>query len=246
MDNIKKKLKDYQLNHLLNIISGIKKNNIHIDGSDTGIGKTYIAIALASYLNYKPFIICPKTIINNWYEVSNFFNVIPLTIVNYETLIKGKTYISQNNMTRKKCEYLNYDSINDTYLWNLPEKTIVIFDEVHRCCSKNSNHNKLLMSTINVYNNKTYLLLISATITDSVNKFIMFGILLKWYDKFRSAPEWMLNKKYNSKRANELILDKVYPSYGSKVSIKDLGEKYPKRQISTYCYYLDDVEDINK
>ena len=60
-----------------------------------------MAIALAKYLNYHPFIICPKTIISNWYEVADIFGVIPITVVNYETLIKGKTYISRKYMDNR-------------------------------------------------------------------------------------------------------------------------------------------------
>ena len=83
MDEIKTKLKDYQLSHIKNIIPKIKESHIHIDGSDTGVGKTYIAIALAKYLGYDPFIICPKTIINNWYDVADIFDVTPLTIISF-------------------------------------------------------------------------------------------------------------------------------------------------------------------
>ena len=245
MDKIKNKLKDYQVPHFLNIVNRIKKTHIHIDSSDTGVGKTYIAIACAKYLNYKLFVICPKTIINNWYEVSEKFNIEPLVIVNYETLIKGKCYRSKTDMSRKKCKYLTYDKITNNYYWNLPDDVIVIFDEVHRCSNNKSQHCKLLLSLQSVYNSKHLLLLLSSTISDNVNKFMIFGILLKLYSEMSKSPEWMLNKKYNPKKAKELIFNEIYPKFASKISIENLGDNYPKRQITTDCYSLDNYQEIN-
>ena len=111
IDNkIKKILFSYQEKHLRNLITIFKTKNVAIDGSDTGTGKTFIASAITRFFNLKPFIICPKSMISSWNNVLKKFNLIPLGIVNYETIKLGKYYGSQcQNITsqkRSECPYI--------------------------------------------------------------------------------------------------------------------------------------------
>ena len=45
-ENIETKLLDYQILHVQNLIYSLENNNILLDLSDTGCGKTYSAIAV--------------------------------------------------------------------------------------------------------------------------------------------------------------------------------------------------------
>ena len=80
------KLLEYQFLHIFNLMTAFRSNNIIVDGSDTGTGKTYTSIALCKQLKLKPFIICPKTIMSTWEYVCKIFQVTPLGIVNYESI----------------------------------------------------------------------------------------------------------------------------------------------------------------
>ena len=91
-DKIINILFDYQEKHLRNLINILSNKNIVIDGSDTGTGKTYIAAALSSFFKLKPFIVCPKAIMSSWKIVLQKFDIIPLAIVNYETIKVGKSF----------------------------------------------------------------------------------------------------------------------------------------------------------
>ena len=91
--DIQDNLLDYQILHVQNLIGAINNNNIAIDTSDTGCGKTYCALAICKQLNLEPIIICPKSIISNWRRISYKFNVKPLFICNYETLRLCKYFI---------------------------------------------------------------------------------------------------------------------------------------------------------
>src|SRR5680860_77950 len=68
--NIKQSVLDnllpYQTLHTFNMISALKNNNVVIDGSFTGTGKTYTSIAACAQLGLIPFVICPKSIIHKW------------------------------------------------------------------------------------------------------------------------------------------------------------------------------------
>ena len=98
--NILNNILPYQHLHLMNLICAFKKGNdlTILDGSSTGLGKTYTAIATCSHLKLKPIIVCPLSVIGVWQNVCRIFNVVPLTIVNYELIrtINSKYYELQN------------------------------------------------------------------------------------------------------------------------------------------------------
>ena len=52
--NIQDNLLDYQILHVQNLIGALNNNNIAIDTSDTGCGKTYCALAICKQLNLEP------------------------------------------------------------------------------------------------------------------------------------------------------------------------------------------------
>ena len=91
-ENIETKLLDYQILHVQNLIYSLENNNILLDLSDTGCGKTYSAIAVCKFNQLRPMIICPKTIISSWKKVCKYFQVKPYFVVNYETMRNGKYY----------------------------------------------------------------------------------------------------------------------------------------------------------
>lgn len=96
-----KKLLDYQIIHTINLITAIKKNDAILDGSSTGTGKTYTSICLCKELNLRPLIICPKSIISVWKSVCDFFGVLPLAVINYETIRNGRTNKKKKKLTSK-------------------------------------------------------------------------------------------------------------------------------------------------
>lgn len=89
------KLLDYQIHHLKSLVQIY--NNYHriLDTSDTGTGKTYVAIALCLVLNLKPFIICPKSVLSNWKEIIEYFstqNEINNVLSSYELTTYERIY----------------------------------------------------------------------------------------------------------------------------------------------------------
>lgn len=232
------KLLTYQIEHTQNIINILKNKNICLDGSDTGTGKTYVAMAVAKYMKLRPFIISPKTIMYYWEKIADIFGVETLGIVNYETITKGKYYYGDK---RIKCPYITKS--NGKFRWNLPNNALIIFDEVHRCNNENTYQNELLLSTKDCI---CPVLMLSATVVDNVSNFYTFGTLFKWYTNRYQIPIWLQNKKYNPKRASLFIREKLYPEYGSRISIADLGDKFPKRQICADCYFMEDCEQIDE
>lgn len=220
--NIKQKLFDYQIDHTTNIVNCLINEKKVIDGSDTGTGKTYTTIAACRQLRLKPFIICPKSILNTWIKVCKYFNVPYLGVINYETIRNGKYYDPKTNK-KIKCPYLI------DYEWKLPKDSILIFDEVHRCRHINTLNGKLLYAG----RDAEHCLLLSATIIDSLEDFKIYGYVLGLYDNINQGINWIL-------RVNNMqgLHKKIYPLKGSRMKISDLGDKFPSNQISVDTYTI--------
>lgn len=250
-DNIKKEekkakelklnriLKNYQKIHCQNLALKLMEKYVCFDASDTGVGKTYCAIATAVLLRKKIFIICPRTIISFWKKVvQDVFGEEILCISTYHLIIKGKC-IDESGASIK-CEYLDVnDSKSTRYKWNLPSNTLIIFDEVHKCSGYGSYASEILMSLKNEYNKKCNILLISATICENPSKFRLFSVFLKWFDSYYSVPNW-LGPKYNPTSASVIIAQNLQKqNLVAKVKISELGDAFQKNQVTAEYFDVD-------
>jgi len=245
--DIQNKLFDYQVLHVMNLMAAFRLNKVIIDTSDTGTGKTYTSIAFCKQQNLRPFIICPKILINNWTIVCKLFGVNSLVITNYESIRKKGI----NN------EYLQLDTVDDKYKykWTLPISSIVIFDEVHRCKNKNSINGQLLLSTRTIKQNQNQkysknqdpnVLMLSATIADTPANFFVFGLMLQFFKTPSQAKSWTKSLMFedgndiNQSNKSSALSEQLYPAKGSHMVIKELGSKFPTNQISMDCYRIND------
>jgi superfamily II DNA or RNA helicase len=236
MSNI---LKDYQQLHTEDLAVKLSKNGVCFDASDTGVGKTYSAIATALKLNKTIFLVCPRNIVSFWKSIISMFGVELICISTYHLIIKGKSI--DNKGKSIDCPYMRIEkSANVRYKWDIPDNTLVIFDEVHKCSNYGSYISEVFLSLKNVYNNNINILLISATICENPAKFRLFSVFLKWFDSYYSVPNW-LEKTYNPKSASDIIMKNLISKcLISKIKISDLGDDFQKNQVIAEYY------DINK
>ena len=244
-DDSLKKLYGYQILHVYNLISCLKKTNVIIDGSSTGTGKTYTTLCVCKELELNPIIICPKSILNIWQTACEYFDIKPLAIVNYETIKLGEIY-SDDLCKRIKAPFLNLNDSSIKYEWELEKNTVIIFDEAHKCKNKNTLNGKLLLSV----KNKCKIILLSATLSDTIDNFLLFGYMLDFYPTLSRGKNWI--KAIIHEDQNRLIDKKIstlnkyiYPDKGSRMNIEDLGDKFPKNQITADCYMVDKADEIN-
>lgn len=250
-DDISNILYDYQIMHLLNLLTAIRSERCIFDGSDTGTGKTYTSVALFSQNDLRPFIICPKIIIPLWEHICKIFKVSPLGIVNYELIKNGKMYDSEGDII--KCRYLEVieGDKKTTYRWNLPKNAIVVFDEGHRCRNVKTQNAELLLSVKNKVKSKNdryyepnfKVLILSATLADNPKSFHIFGYVLGFYKNIKSGRNWingiMREEKNCINNKNSILSKHLYPYRGSRMRIDELGNKFPKNQITVDLYKLD-------
>jgi superfamily II DNA or RNA helicase len=114
--DISDKLLKYQVPHTESGIRILKKYGRLLDGSDTGTGKTYTAIAICLALKLHPFIISPKSVISSWKQALKHFGIKYVGIANYESL-QNCQYYKPNESEKTKFPYMKKvfgdDSEND-------------------------------------------------------------------------------------------------------------------------------------
>jgi superfamily II DNA or RNA helicase len=233
------KLLNYQIPHCLSLIYSFENSNIIIDASDTGTGKTYCSLAVCKQFNLKPIIICPKSVIQNWKEVCEYFDIIPENIINYEKVVNAS--FSKNNPN--VYPFVLFNKEEKSYEWLLEPNHIIILDEVHRCKNNKTLHSKLLTS-MRVLNNK--IIMLSATLADKIELFKNFGYVMKFYDEPNNFSKWIKNLAKNNQKLDIAIAlnKKLFPFYGGRMRIKDLGDMFPKNIITTKCYQMINADKI--
>ena len=113
-----------------------------LDSSDVGTGKTVVAAYIAKQLKdnrqlaLPVAVICPKAVIPSWERELAEMGVEPLFVMNYEKIRTGKTSF----LSKRGKKILR---------WHLPEGTLVLIDEVHKCKGPWTINAELLISLVN-------------------------------------------------------------------------------------------------
>lgn len=134
-------------------------------GHATGAGKTFISLEVARRLNKVPLVITPKSVMTSFARVAKDVGV-PITgPINIEKIKTGSTpYLSKGK---------------DSFVWQLPRDSLVIFDEAHVCAGNGTGNSKVLALT-KAYGIKA--LMMSATIAETPLKMRAVGYLLGLHD----------------------------------------------------------------
>ena len=117
------KLLDHQLDHVNFIENLLKVNNFYLDCSSMGCGKTFVSLYLAQKYKFKMIIICPKSMISSWKQLSEDYNIELLFITTYQSF-RGT-----------KHGYLSIDkdgnySPTDKLIELSKNKILVVYDEI--------------------------------------------------------------------------------------------------------------------
>ena len=241
------KLLPYQHQHTKNLVVALKNQNAAIDCSDTGTGKTYTALAVMQELEYSGvLVICPKNIIHSWDKVMDYFNIGAGFAVNYEAIKLNKTpFLTITN--------IDGDKRNKSIKWTLPKNVLVIFDEAHKVKSYKSMNSKILIALKEQAQNP--ILLLSATLASNpvemyavgtvTNMFSGTSDYFKWLGRnqcYKNFYGWTWDNK-NSQSMNH-IHNQIFPKYGSRMKISELGDLFPETLIITDTYDMKESDKI--
>jgi len=253
--NVYDKLFTYQIYHLYELLVALRANDIIVNGSDAGTGKTFVTAALCKEamnikgvkISLKPIVFCKKQLITYWTNVLKSFDIEPVAVINYE-MVTG----NRNEENFKHKNILTIDHTDDTvnrFHWKVKSDYCIIFDEVHCCKNSKSLHGKLLLSTKNL---GIKIIMLSATISSIPKDFYVFGYMLGFYNNVTKGKSWVKSRieedQRNLIKSNEKSLVKaIYPFKGSRMDINELDDTFSKNNIIAMGYDLDNdlVDSFN-
>jgi superfamily II DNA or RNA helicase len=243
-------LREYQLPHTQIILNSLQKNNSAIDGSDTGTGKTFVALSLCKHLHMTPVILCSKSGIYGWInKAEKYFNIKNIIAANYEQYKLGNLkYLIRKDIKKTKVIETNY-----TWTTLNPNKHIIIFDEAHKCQNPNSLNSKML---IQAAKQKFKLLILSATLADNPLQMYSTGLSIGLFKNKREFFKWGFTRgiqknywgglKFKATKENlQLIHNDLFPQFGSRIKISDLKD-FPETLILPECYTMDEAIKIEE
>lgn len=170
---------DYQLPHIDRLVSILRKQRVAVDGSDTGTGKTYVALNVARKMGLYPVVICPKGVISQWEDALDDLNMKGY-VNNYESYKRLKTpYIANTGKKRVPFRWIDCNNV------------LLIFDEVHRAGRIQTADGKLIVAATQ---SNIVRLLASATIGENPLKMEAIGLTLRLYQDKSGYYDWAMKR----------------------------------------------------
>jgi len=213
------------------IVGSIRRHKVCLDASEVGTGKTYKACKAIQILGIPALVICPLAVIPSWRKAASHFGI-RLDCINYELVRRGTTQWGR---------WITDSRGKKQWVWTIPDGTLLVFDEVHRCKGNSSQNSKLLIEAKRA---NIPLLLLSATAATSPVEMKAIGFAL---GLFRNPSEhWQWSKNHGCKegrfgglefRGNPdnlaQISREIFRSKGTRIRVKELGSAFPETHIET-------------
>jgi len=162
------------------LLAALAQHGGALDSSHTGVGKTVIATHLASEFGGPVAVVCPKIVIPHWQRELAEVGITPVFVTNYEKLKRGNQFIAK--LGRKM------------FRWQLPEPTLIIWDEVHKAAGAFSQNAQMLIAAKQCGH---FNLMLSATACQDPTEMRAIGYVLGLHalnraeDKLQSWFSWM-------------------------------------------------------
>lgn len=226
--------------HLYNL----RLRGASLDTSETGTGKTVVSCDVAKHYP-NVCVVCPKIVIPAWSRELKEVGVTPLFILNYEKLRTGNTQFLSKEGKKK-------------FTWNLPDDTLIIWDEVHYCKGATSQNSEMLIAaTKSGINN----LMLSATAAKDPTEMRAIGYALglhnlakdrgptlkswfRWMKEYgcRMDPfrNWVAGGLRHLVRLNEIL----YNGYAVKLTTNDLPNSFMDNRVITKPLSFDKAKEI--
>lgn len=170
------KLFDFQELGYKTLLGILSEKRVALEASGVGYGKTVVACLVAKALKLPVAVVCPKTIIPDWKKTIAACGIKSVFVTNSEML------------KSKKFNHGRWLIKNRKYQWNLPDKTLLIWDEVHRCKNWKTQNSKILVATTR-YNFRV--LMMSATIATTPLDMYAVGMVLGLHDGSSDWFHWL-------------------------------------------------------
>jgi len=217
--------------------SGVR---FHLNTSKTGRGKTIHVCAALSELGLPVFVVCPKNVVTDWYNTLVKMECHVLDVKNYEFITWHKTH-PFGKWYRKD------------FMWSLPKKSVVVFDEIHKCTGEVTKATRLLKGVVD--NTDLQAIGLSATAADSPMKMKGIGYALglhTWFDfrtfQYRNGcrPGTFGGVEFpGSKEQKAKVMAQMVEPVRDRIFEVDFPEDFPKNTIMTALVDIKDSTALN-
>ncbi len=168
-------LYDWQAAHAEKLTNLLRTSGVALDASDTGTGKTYIALSVVAAYNHPFMVICPKAVIPKWIDLCKEAKLAPVAIMNVEKL-KRSRFVA---MIHK-----------NLWVWTgLEQGTLIVFDEAHLFGGIDTANAAILYGTRAA---GLPVLALSATIANSPLRLRALGCLMGLFKTWSGFWSWSL------------------------------------------------------
>ena len=164
LTNIQQKLKRHQMEHYNNLVQALKMQRYVCDSSLMGSGKTYTAVATCLRLGLSLTVVCPKSVVPTWKQVSKVFGI-PAFIINYTKLQMNNPLLVKGD----KWKYIPTEFAKE----RIRQGTLLVFDEAQNMKNKSNRFDAGVMLAKEIYkveNKRSRVMLLSATAVDKMEQ----------------------------------------------------------------------------
>lgn len=167
-------LRQYQAAHYERLLSILKTQHVAGDFSDTGTGKTVVALFLCKALDVVPLVLGPKSSRAGWERLAAQAEV-EIEFCNYEKL-RGRRVTRPDGTRITETQWLEEKPWGKgSFLKWKRDYELIIFDEVARCGGSTSLNSKALIAA---KRQARYILCLSATAADDPRQCKALGYAL--------------------------------------------------------------------
>jgi Mimiviridae putative ATP-dependent RNA helicase len=232
-------LRSYQIPAVFTLWTAAARHRFALDASETGLGKTYAALATAKLLALNVGIVCPASVVSKWGNTAiDAFDIEPEFVLSYDKLRNGSTdFVSRTEKLRR-------GKMQAAFVWNAFEPVLLIFDEVHVCAGVGTLNSRLLQAAI--ANSHVYTLGLSATVANTPLSLSVIGTGLglhggnNWWDwclanGARPGPFGGLTFSARNGTKGEAALQRlhqhIFPQRGCRVRRRDVAGSLARNTI---------------
>lgn len=212
------------------LVSSIIERGSALNSSCTGSGKTVMACAVARKLHCPVAVIAPKATLPSWKRELAEWGIDPVFVTNYEKIRNGSAHLKK--ISKKIMR------------WDLPEGTLLVFDECQRAKSPFTQSSQLLISA-KMQGVRT--LLLSATAAEDPTEMRAIGYALdlhglnrgtellpswdKWMKSFGCFQDQWKNWKAGPVKKLEPLRERLYRDRAVRITERDLPEAFRENWI---------------
>jgi len=234
-------LRDYQIPHAQKLMRSIAAHGSALDGSDTGTGKTFVALAIAKQMNVTPLVLCPKAVTASWRDAAKRLDMDVLA-VGYERSRGASRYDADGKRhTASDLGFEKLCAVGSRWQWK-QDFEFAIFDEVHRCGGMTSLTSKQLIAARRQFSN---VLCLSATAAHDPRKMKALGFALGLFN-LPDFKWWMLKNGVMPgihggfdldddsdvvDRAMLKLHHQIFPAHGSRLRKEEIPG-FPRTQLA--------------